>query len=138
MIYPAPKPAPREKKKPSPIPRSSPPTRSGRPKPKKRKPSEFARTYGSRERVEWVKSRPCIVKGGQCYGPIENAHVVSDGSNGMGRKAGSRCIAPLCAKHHRILHNTGANDFEIQYGVSLAFAAAQTEQSWAGRAEGGR
>jgi hypothetical protein len=95
---------------------------------RKRKVSEFARVYGSRQRVAWVKRRPCLVANDECRQyAIENAHVTDDGTKGMGRKSGYRCIAPLCHLHHRWLHIQGATWFEERYGVSLAFAAAQTE-----------
>jgi hypothetical protein len=38
---------------------------------------------------------------------------------------GFACIAPLCRFHHFELHIIGP-EFESRYGVSLAFAAAQT------------
>lgn len=101
---------------------------------KKRKPSEFARIYGSRERVRWVKSEPCIATlGGKmaaCYGPIDNAHVTRDDQGGTGRKSGYRCIAPCCRRHHNILHVMGARFFEENYAVSLEAQAMQTEARW--------
>jgi hypothetical protein len=57
---------------------------------KGRKPSEFARIYGSKERVEWIKSLPCVGCGAT---PSDNAHTVS---GGKGRKADAETIAPLC------------------------------------------
>ncbi len=88
-----------------PIKRGKPPKRSGRIKPKKRSASEFARIYGSKERVAWVKSQPCVYCnalspffGESQRGPSHNAHTVT---GGMGRKAGFETIVPLCASHHR-------------------------------------
>jgi hypothetical protein len=105
------------------------PRKKPKPRNAKRKASEFSRCYGSRARVQWVKSRPCLVANAQCRQPIENAHVTDDGTKGMGRKSGFACIAPLCRFHHFELHIIGP-EFESRYGVSLAFAAAQTEQAW--------
>lgn len=68
---------------------------------KPRKPSEYARIYGSRERVAWIKSLPCMECGGT---PCENAHITT---GGMGRKAGADTIVPLCPKHHRLQHVKG-------------------------------
>jgi len=62
----------------------------------KRKPSEFARIYGSKERVAWVKALPCIICTNR---PCENAHTES---GGMARKAGYATIVPLCRIHHRM------------------------------------
>lgn len=82
--------------------------RRGKP-PKKRNPkrraSEFARCYGSKERVEWVKASPCIVCAAihplfrlTSPGRSHNAHTMSGGG---GRKADFDTIVPLCAEHHR-------------------------------------
>ncbi len=89
----------------TPLQRGTKPIKRSRIKPKKRSASEFARIYGSRARVAWVKSLPC------CYcaalhtlfaivakGDSHNAHTVT---GGMGRKAGYDTIVPLCAEHHR-------------------------------------
>lgn len=72
---------------------------------KPRKASEFRRVYGSRARVRWVKSLPCVaclavspIFGAISAGQSQNAHTVT---GGMGRKAGSETIVPLCASHHR-------------------------------------
>lgn len=74
---------------------------------RKRKASEFARCYGSKERVQWVKSLPCAVP--NCDGqPIENAHALGGGA---GRKADYQLIAPLCRAHHRYLHQHGTHQF---------------------------
>jgi hypothetical protein len=101
----------------------------------KRRQTEFARCYHSKARVQWVKARACLVANAQCRQPIENAHVTDDGTKGMGRKSGFACIAPLCRFHHFELHIIGP-EFESRYGVSLAFAAAQTQLAWAGVAQG--
>lgn len=67
-----------------------------------RRKKEWARTYGSSERVEWVKRQPCawcVFRGlVRVSGPSENAHVRTEG---LGRKAGAAAIAPLCRAHHR-------------------------------------
>ncbi len=130
-IRPVPKPKPRPKKSWTPLQRSRTPIARGPVKRvnRKRKASAFERAYHSKERVAFVKSRPCFVANGQCCGGIENAHVTKDGSEGIGRKSGYRCIAPLCHSHHRELHQIGPA-FEPEYGVSLVFAAAQTQLAW--------
>lgn len=65
--------------------------RSGRIRPKKRTPSEFARIYGSRARAKWVKSLPCAACA--VVGYSENAHTVNGGKS---RKADHTTIIPLC------------------------------------------
>lgn len=62
-----------------------------------RRKREFARAYGSKERVEFVKALPCSFVG--CNGrPSDNAHCITAG---MGRKANADTIIPLCREHHR-------------------------------------
>jgi hypothetical protein len=94
----------------------------------KRKPSEFARCFGSKARVQFVKSLPCCVTGRR--GGIDNAHVIRDGSEGMGRRGGFACIAPLRHELHSLLHTSPAR-FTERYGTpDFAKAAAETEQRW--------
>ena len=104
--------------------------RSGRPKARnaKRKASEFARCYHSKERVEFVKSLPCFATG--IRGKSDNAHVTRDGSEGMGRKGGYRCIAPLTREAHR-LWDTNPVRFTERYGEFDGEAmAAWTQREW--------
>ncbi len=87
----------------APLRSSGPPERRTRVKPRNaaRRVSEFARCYGSKERVAWIKALPCVVCAVQTVpqdGPSDNAHTATDG---MGRKADARFIVPLCRMHHR-------------------------------------
>jgi hypothetical protein len=102
------------------------PKRARKPiKPKKRKPSEFARIYGSRERVQAIKALRCEA----CWkyrGPSENAHIKTGGT---GRKADFAFIVPLCRGHHRTdtdsLHNLGSVEaFDAKHGTNLKARAA--------------
>jgi hypothetical protein len=82
--------------------RGQPMQRGGRIKPKKRGAADFARIYGSPQRLEWVKALPCLAREllsrpGECEGEIQNAHSVV---GGMGYKAGAETIVPLCVAHH--------------------------------------
>lgn len=107
------------------------------PKQKSRKASEFARIYGSKERVTWVKQQPCVVaKNGYvaCYGIIHNHHVKN---GGQGRKADARFIVPLCERHHTGLHVCGRQTFESLTNVHLETAAASTELAWQARVMAG-
>lgn len=99
----------------------------------KRRAKEFARVYGSAERVEWFKGRLCAVR--RCYehlpahheGPTECAHAKGGGA---GRKGGAATILPLCQGHHRTLHNVGVKTFERVYGIDLLKTAAEYERDW--------
>ncbi len=81
-------------KRSSPPRRSTTPTRKTRVKPvnRKRKASEFKRAYGSKERVAWVKARPC--EACNVIGYSENAHLLGNG--GAGRKGHHTTIGALC------------------------------------------
>jgi hypothetical protein len=97
---------------------------------KKRSASEFARIYGSKARVEWIKAQPCLIARmgcDGCAGPIENAH---NGTGGMGRKADAASIVPLCRAHHTELHREGAETFRILHNINLGNAAARIERAW--------
>lgn len=72
---------------------------------KKRQAVEFARTFGSRERVLWVKSLPCLacllVDTLYGWGKVENCHVTDPGNEkGGSRRANHRGIVPMCRGHH--------------------------------------
>lgn len=77
-----------------PLQRSSPPKRSSRVKNvnRRRKAKEFARAYGSKERVTWVKARPC--EACNVIGYSGNAHLLGNG--GAGRKGRHTTIGALC------------------------------------------
>lgn len=95
-----------------------------KPRNPKRRQSEFARAYHSKERVEWVKSLPCCV----CSTvPSDNAHV---GNGGAGRKAGYESIVPLCREHHRELHNIGIQSFNERHWIWLHIVADTTQAVW--------
>jgi hypothetical protein len=117
--------------------RSQPMKRAGRIKPKPRTRSEFARIYGSKARVEWVKSLPCLICG---RGPCDNAHTEN---GGMGRKGDAASIVPLCCMgmddphspgylrgHHGLLHQIGVATFESEYRVDLKAEAARVAAAW--------
>lgn len=93
---------------------------------KKRTPSEFARIYGSRERVQWVKTQPCIAALWGCVGPMVNAHTETGGT---GRKGPYQSIVPACDHHHREMHR-GVETFQRVYRVDLAACARATEAAW--------
>lgn len=119
-----PKPAPREKKTPKRIARTGIPHSVNR----KRRTKEWLRTYGSDERVKWVKSLTCLVYSpGFCEGPIENAHTES---GGCGRRADADTIVPLCKFHHAQLHWCGRGVWEESREISLAACALETERRW--------
>jgi len=122
--------------KPSPTPRK--PVRwlqrSTRPiKAKKRKPSEFARIYGSRKRVRWMKSQPCVFCAGlspffsRTDGSSHNAHTEHDG---MGRKGSYLGIIPLCPTHHKRYDERLAPPHLPTIRKALANCAPKIERRW--------
>ena len=99
----------------------------------KRKASAFQRAYGSRARVEWVKTLACLAcrrsyaDGDVPIAIIQNAHV---STGGMGRKANADQIVPLCTDHHGRLHQWGRSGFESFFGLNLTAEAAAVEAVW--------
>lgn len=79
----------------TPLPRPSRPIKRGPVKRvnRARKASSFARAYGSKERVAFVKSLPCV----NCsvVGFSQNAHGKHE-KRGRGQKASYKAIIPLC------------------------------------------
>lgn len=98
-------------------------------KKKKRSKSEFNRIYGSKERVEFVKSLPCAACG--VVGYSENAHVAPASEKGTGYKAGWEWIAPLCGDRYGLL---GCHSL-FDSGCTLpdfdpTLAAQKCEEQW--------
>lgn len=99
----------------------------------KRRQSEFARCYGSRQRVEWVKSLPCM--GCVTYWPIspspgwlsENAHTVTGGA---GRKADADTIIPLCTNHHRRYDRHLAPFDHPEVREQMRYLAKHVDDAW--------
>ena len=93
---------------------------------KKRKPSEFARIYGSKERVEFIKSLPCAAC--LAVGFSQNAHLLGNG--GAGRKKSYTTVGPLCGgcheqyDEHRWAFNIVFPDFDP------IKVSAETETAW--------
>ncbi len=113
--------------------RKTPMRRGGRIKAKKRKPSEFARIYGSKARVEFVKGLPCVACGGTAY-CSENHHIEGDG---VARKAHYTLIIPLCPGCHLAWHHFGRRYVESHGGFLSDRAAAETERLWQAHLAGG-
>lgn len=96
---------------------------------RKRQRREFQRAYGSRKRVRFVQSLPCLVEGCTRY-PLAR-QVVHIDTGGTGRKADASHTVPLCFHHHiEVLHRIGRETFEERYGLDLTAAAANTEKLW--------
>lgn len=89
---------------------------------------DFARVYGSKARVRWVKEQLCCVCG---RSPCENAHTVTGGT---GRKGDYTTIVPLCPSCHRTQHAKG---WQHLLGGTMAdvrdelrYIAELTESRW--------
>lgn len=98
------------------------------PEQRARKKAEWTRAYGSKERVQWIKSRRCF--GCRSIAGCENAHLVS---GGMGRKADAALVIPLCHLCHAEQHRVGNEAFARSIGEtvdSLFAAAAAYEAEW--------
>lgn len=120
---------------------ASPGTKTGRmrrssvkPRNAKRRASEFARCYGSKERVVFVRSLPCLACIGiaplllfTAHGPSDNAHTVS---GGKGRKADADTIVPLCRNHHQRYDEHRAPFDVREIREALQRDAAKIEALW--------
>jgi len=91
----------------------------------KRRAKEFARTYGGKARVAWVKQLGCCI----CkVKPADNAHLPS--RSGMGRKGDADRIVPLCRLHHQELHEQGQALVEARHGIDLSVWADAITIAW--------
>lgn len=94
---------------------------------------EWKRVYGSHERVQWVKSRPCDVCGKKPTWryPSDNAHVTN---GGMGRKADARWIISACTGpggcHHEMDHGIGKRALERKFDKNLKELARKVDREW--------
>ena len=88
--------------------------------------------------LEYVREKPCAVcmhGVTPCDGPIQAHHLLRpwSGKRGMGMKAGDENAIPLCAKHHRELHNRGdENAFFEECGYSPNYGKALAYGLWLG------
>ncbi len=91
----------------------------------KRAAKNFARAYGSKERVEWVNAQRCVSCLGTQY-PRQNHHVITGGT---GRKSDYRHVVGLCWHCHSYVHSMG----ELPYRRPLSDLipiAERTEIKW--------
>ena len=77
------------------------------PKPKRIKDPKY---------LEWIKKRVCLCAYTWCGGDIVPHHIEA---GGMGTKCDDTKTIPLCAKHHRELHDKGKKAFQETYGVDF-------------------
>ncbi len=119
-------PKPRKKRKAKPkFPKRSPIKKTNA----KRKASEFARCYGSKDRVEFVRSLRCIVCAvfGGPWVYSDNAHTENGGA---GRKGPFTSIIPLCRRHHQ---GYDQHVYPLSVGAlrdSLNVVAGEVEKEW--------
>lgn len=120
---------------------SRPPRRKTRlaPRNAKRRESEFARCYGSRARVAWVKAQACIVCAtihplfGLVKGGCHNAHTVT---GGKGRKADASTIVPMCPEHHRRYDQHRYPLDDSAFRESIKAFAARVDAAWQAHVSG--
>jgi hypothetical protein len=97
-----------------------------------RREKSFARCYGSRARVAWVKSQPCawcVLRGlVRISRPSDNAH--SEGGGGMGRKADYTTVLPMCRRHHEQYDQHRAPFDRPIPRAAIKILAERTEAAW--------
>ena len=93
-----------------------------------REAAEFARCFGSEERVKWFQRMGCCICGAT---PSDNAHTRGDGGS---RRADACWIVPLCRRHHTTgvdsIHNIGRESFEAAFSIDLDATAAEFHARW--------
>jgi hypothetical protein len=94
----------------------------------KRQAKQFARAYGSEERVSWMKRQRCLTCGD--HGPCENSHLRSRA--GMGRKGNAEKTIPQCKPCHDLYprRSKWRARFPHWTDEKLEAAAAVIEARW--------
>lgn len=62
--------------------------------------------------LAWIRRQPCLV----CRGIAQPHHTTA---GGWGTKGSDYRCVPLCHRHHRELHDIGAQSFEERHRVDL-------------------
>lgn len=78
--------------------------------------------------LKHVRSFVCCAfgrSGHECGGRMECHHVHENTDGGIGTKPSDEFTVPLCATHHRLLHDHGETAFQAKYGVDLLAIAAR-------------
>ena len=91
---------------------------------KKRSEANYARAYGSKTRVAFVKTLACVVCG---TAPSDNAHI-HGGKSGMARKGPYTDIIPLCRQCHTLY-----DEYKLKLdpaGLRLVADALEMYCSW--------
>ena len=80
------------------------------------------------QHLQWVRGNVCIVAGKVdrrtglphvCEGKIEAMHYRGGHGGGIGQKPGDDQVNSGCSEAHRIQHQRGERQFEIDFAVNL-------------------
>lgn len=87
----------------------------------------FKKSYGGKERVEWVRNQRCYVTGrpGSPGNPVVNSHIKTRGAGG-----GATDVVPMLLSLEIEFHANGRDTFEQDHDVSLRFLADLCEDRW--------
>ena len=80
---------------------------------------------------QWLRGRPCLRAGSECWGKMEAAHTPDPGSKGMGTKAADHNAIPLCQGHHKLHTDKGWSAIGLSR-ESAQSAAADYWRAWKG------
>ena len=110
--------------------RRAPIKRGGRIKTKKRTAGEYARIYGIKARVAWVKLSECVCCGTQGTPEHPNANHHTE-TEGLSRKGHYSTIVSVCHHCHH-LHHTGKLGREREWWLEQA---RLTQARWEARSK---
>lgn len=71
-----------------------------------------------------IRQLPCLLRGPECWGSTEVAHIKSRGAGGSDRGN----VVPLCQAHHARQHRMGIVSFAERYKVNLQSEAKRIER----------
>jgi hypothetical protein len=78
--------------------------------------------------LRWVRQQRCLI----CWGSADHAHhIMTAQPSAMGKRSGDQWAVPLCALHHRKIHEAGnENNWWALQGFDPHRWAAETWARW--------
>jgi hypothetical protein len=66
--------------------------------------------------LDWIRKQECAICGDDCS--VHAHHLIDTGDRGISLKEWDVTAIPLCAQHHREIHQIGSQSWELRYGIT--------------------
>jgi hypothetical protein len=92
----------------------------------KRRRKRPKRNGGDEAHLDFIRSLPCCVPGCRSFAVTHPHHHRTAANSGTGLKPDDvGNTVPLCAEHHRELHDRGVKTFQAKHRIDLARIASE-------------